>query len=227
MPLRAAGPSLKDIQKLCDEAGLDSHGTKKDLSDRLEKHKEENSCDGYLLNRSMIAATEDETKQNAKNAFEQTLNHEAIEVRAERGNIYVGNLRGLNMGEELRTIKEKIAGQDAKIAQQGATITEQGTKITEQGAEIALLNRDVSTLKLAAQDYIRVRNRFISTFKRDKAKEFNQLDLNIIDSSNVSAHHGDARVDARLFEGIGSRNDRWAFQELYGLHPADIAGIGM
>jgi len=54
-------------------------------------------CDAFLITKSMIAASVDEIKQNAKHAFEHTIKEEGLELRRERGELYMGNLHGLGL----------------------------------------------------------------------------------------------------------------------------------
>ena len=56
------------------------------------------------------------------------------------------------------------------------------------------------------------RNRFISTFKRDKLGTATEADRKIIAGGKAWAHGGDAAVDALLYQGQGpySRRDRVA-----------------
>jgi len=159
-------------------------------------------------------------KQQAKDAFEHTIKEAGPEIKMERGELYVGNLCGLNMGEWLRTAKEEFAGMNAEIASLR-------TQVAQLNDNISTLNEDMSTLEHASQDYKRVRGRFISMFKRDKLEILTPWDKAIIIGSNVSVHDGDAPVDALLYAGVGARSDAFAFEELYGIHPYDVMKISM
>ncbi|PUU74678.1 hypothetical protein B9Z19DRAFT_901143, partial [Tuber borchii] len=73
--------------------------------------------------------------------------------------------------------------------------------------------------------YKLVRNRFISTFKRDKLGLVTKEDRRIIAKGNSQAHGGDAVADARLYEGTARRSDPGDFQKLYGLPPTVVSNL--
>ncbi|RPA92491.1 hypothetical protein L873DRAFT_1709754 [Choiromyces venosus 120613-1] len=216
-------PKLKDLQEQCKAARLDHRGKIAELVQRLKDHKdrkesspedqEDPKCDAILVTQSKVSS-EEETKRDAKDAFGQALEEEELEVKMVMGELYVGNPRGLGLAgvqERLRVLEEKDILKDTKIDSLEKNVTE--------------LNNRVSTLTLAGQDYRRVRNRFISTFKRDKLDDVTQSDLDTIREGNITVHGGDAAVDALLYEGVEGRYDTYTFEELYGMHPADVKKI--
>ncbi|KAG0137738.1 hypothetical protein HOY82DRAFT_473006, partial [Tuber indicum] len=70
-----------------------------------------------------------------------------------------------------------------------------------------------------------LRNRFISTFKRDVLKCGTAQDKTLISEGNEFAHGWDARADARLYSGANCRRDVNAFERLYGLSPETVERI--
>ena len=216
-------PSLRDLRKQCRAAGLEDGGNKQDLVDRLQEHETENFCDAFLVTKAMIAATEAEIKRNAKKAFEDTLQETELEVQRERGELYVGNLRGLGLAglsERMRLVEEEQARTKSELK-------EKYEEVDALKAEVAGLNLSVSTLKLATQDYKRVRARFVSVFKRDILAMKTAWDTFIIDSGNIIVHEGDVLIDALLYDynGVGSRTDFFVFTELYDINPQDVLKI--
>ncbi|PUU82416.1 hypothetical protein B9Z19DRAFT_968195 [Tuber borchii] len=196
-------PGVRDLRKQCKAAGLDTGGKMQDLVDRLKEYEDESFCDAILVTKSKIAATEDDTKENAKNALESTIDEEELEVRRERGQLYVGNLRGLGLvglPERLRILEEQ---------------------------DVSELKASQHLLKLATIDYKRVRGRFVSVYKRDILKIRTAWDKMIIDSGNVSAHEGDALIDALLYEynSVGARPDFFVFIQLYGMNPQEVVKL--
>ncbi|RPB04313.1 hypothetical protein L873DRAFT_1667159 [Choiromyces venosus 120613-1] len=223
-------PKLKDLQEQCKAARLDHRGKipelvqcLKDRKDRKEsspEDQEDPKCDAILVTQSKVSS-EEETKRDAKDAFGQALEEEEIEVKMVMGELYVGNPRGLGLAgvqERLRVLEEKDILKDTNIASLKGKVDSLENNVTE-------LNNRVSTLTLAGQDYRRVWNRFISTFKRDKLDDVTQSDLDIIRESSITVHGGDAAVDALLYEGVEGRYDTYTFEELYGMHPADVKKI--
>ncbi|PUU82432.1 hypothetical protein B9Z19DRAFT_1120757 [Tuber borchii] len=219
---RATGTTAKE-KRQTPAAGLDTGGKMQDLVDRLKEFEDESCCDAILVTKSKIAATEDDTKENAKNAFKSTIDEEELEVRRERGQLYVGNLRGLGLAglpEGLRILEEQ------DVARTGREMV--------KDAELATLKEEVSELKASQQllklttiDYKRVRGRFVSVYKRDVLKIRTAWDKLIIDSGNVRAHEGDALIDALLYEynTIGARPDFFVFVQLYGMNPQEVVKL--
>ena len=84
--------------------------------------------------------------------------------------------------------------------------------------EVGSLGERVSSLTTSLDAYKLLRNRFISTFKRDKLGTA---------GGNAWAHGGDAVVDAMLYRGQGphSRRDLLAYKRLYGFYPLVVLGI--
>ncbi|RPA94596.1 hypothetical protein L873DRAFT_1814133 [Choiromyces venosus 120613-1] len=130
------------------------------------------------------------------------------------GEFYVGNPRGLG-----------LAGVNVEIASLKGKVNSLEGEVKDLKGEVNELRDHVSTLRLAGQEYRRVRNRFISTFKRDKLDGVTQSDIDIIREGNITAHGGDAVVDALLYEGVEGRHDTYVFKELYGMHPSDVKKI--
>ncbi|RPA91705.1 hypothetical protein L873DRAFT_1712766 [Choiromyces venosus 120613-1] len=201
---------LKELQKQCKDAGLDPTGKVPDSPE----NQEDPTCDAILVTQSMIGSVDD-MKRDAHDAFKQTLEVEGLEVREVMGELYVGNPQGLGLAglpDRIRILEAKIAGHEAKI--------------TGHEAKIAELTDYVSMLRHAGPDYKRVRNRYLTVFKRDKLKEtLKQSDRNIIEHGNVTAHSGDAAIDALLYDGTEGRQDPYVFEALYGLHPSDVKKI--
>ncbi|RPA90851.1 hypothetical protein L873DRAFT_1716449 [Choiromyces venosus 120613-1] len=189
---------------------LKDHNTRKEIS---PVDQEDPKCDAILVTQSKVSS-EEGTKRDARDAFGQALGEEELEVKMVMGELYVGNPRGLG-----------LAGVNTEIASLKGKVASLEQKDILKDTEIAKLKDYVSTLRLAGQDYRRVRNRFISTFKRDKLDGVTQSDLDIIREGNITVHRGDAAVDALLYDGIEGRYDTYTFEELYGMHPSDVKKI--
>jgi len=216
-------PTEKQLLQGCEDLGLCSTGTVAQLSERIDSYKisqeistkdaEDPMCDAILVTQSIFGSDED-MKLGAKEAFEHELEKEELEIEHVSGETFVGNRRGL----DLANIKAKINILEARDKDRGDEINDL-RRVTKD------LRARVSVLSLASQDYKRVRHRKISTFKRDNfPDEMEDSDYDIIREVNVIVHEGDAAVDALLYEGEG-RRDGYIFQQLYGLHPADVRTI--
>ena len=197
-------PTKKALQAQCKAAGISRKGRSSKLAQRLWNHRhceqssspeqEDKKCDAILVTRSMVGSGK-QMKRAAKTAFRKVLQEEELKVVRESGEIYVGNTRGLGFGERFRILEGKISE----------------------------LDNSVSILKLAGEDYKRVRRRFISTFVRDKLRNAKQSDHNIIKEVSLVVHGGDASVDALLCDDIEGLDD--IFGKLYGIHPSYVKEI--
>ncbi|KAG0636732.1 hypothetical protein HOY80DRAFT_1087354 [Tuber brumale] len=224
-------PKLKELQKQCRDAILEHSGKVPELIQCLKDHRnrmkysledqEDPTCDPILVTQSIVGNV-DNIMRDAHDALKQTLEVEGLEVREVIGELYVSNLRGLALAglpDCIRILEEKDSRKMAEIAELNAKTTELNAKTTE-------LTDYVSILRHAGPDYKRVRKRYLAVFKRDKLKEiFTQSDWNIIEEGNVTAHLGDAAIDALLYDGAEGLQDSYVFEALYGLHPSDVKKI--
>ena len=94
-------------------------------------------------------------------------------------------------------------------------------------AKITSLEERVTSLTLSLEAYHILRNRFLSTFRRDKLGNATEADFRLISEGNRWAHGGDATADALLYEGRLRlwRVDVSTYEKLYGLDPARVAQI--
>jgi len=190
--------------------------------------------DAILVTESMVCDDED-MKMDAKEALEKELEKE-LEVDYVRGDVYVGNRRGLDLAgmkamlEEHRgkisSLEGKVGSLEGKVGSlegENSSLKDSVGKLQNEGKELAAR---VHTLSLAAEDYKRVRQRFISSFKVLKLPDqVDESDHSLIKGGNFTAHGGDAAVDALLYK-VNGRKDIYAFQQLYALHPTVVRGIG-
>ncbi|RPB02832.1 hypothetical protein L873DRAFT_1732661 [Choiromyces venosus 120613-1] len=150
-------------------------------------------------------------KQDAKDALEQALEEDDLYVEEVKGEHFVGNRHGLT-----------LAGLPKRILE----LEQQATEFTSHRAKVASLEDHVGSLTTSIEAYKLLRNRFISTFKRDKGLvNATEADRKIIAEGNGWAHGGDVVVDALLYQGTEGRRDRLAFEKLYGIMPGDIRVI--
>ncbi|PUU76827.1 hypothetical protein B9Z19DRAFT_1129131 [Tuber borchii] len=91
--------------------------------------------------------------------------------------------------------------------------------------KLSSLDKSVSKLTASLHPYHQTRNRFLSTFKKDKLGTATGDDWKIIAQGSFKPEAGDAATDALLYEGIMSRRDFTTFQKLYGLHPDTVRRI--
>lgn len=153
-------------------------------------------------------------KRDAKDALEQALQEEELHVEDVRGELFVGNRRGLSLATRLRTLERQVD-----------EIPSLKNRVASIGVKNASLEGRVSSLTSSLDAYKLLRNRFTSTFKRDKLGNTTEADRRIIAEGNGWAHGGDAVVDAQLYQGMDGRRDTKAFKKLYGMSPGDVRMI--
>ena len=83
----------------------------------------------------------------------------------------------------------------------------------------------MSSLTCSLDAYKLLRNRFISTFKRDKWENATDRDRKIIGVENSWAHGGDAVVDAQLYQDLNGRREFSAFKKLHRFVPEIVQRI--
>ena len=98
-------------------------------------------------------------------------------------------------------------------------------RIVALETEVGSQGERVSSLTISLEEYKLLRNRFISTFKRDKLRNATDADIRLIAEGNASAHGGDAVADAMLYQ-THRRRDRSAYEQLYGMDPGAVLAIG-
>ena len=98
-------------------------------------------------------------------------------------------------------------------------------QLAELELRLRSVQKGVRSLTAFPSAYHHTRNRFLSTFKKDKLGRATVDDWRIIAQGNVKAEGGDAATDALLYEGTMTRKDFTTFERLYGLHPAIVRNI--
>ena len=88
-------------------------------------------------------------------------------------------------------------------------------QLQDKSREITKLQGAVRTLVKTSDDYLKIRQRFLETFKRD-IKGIDTKGSKSIREGNSKAHNGDAQADAMLFDR-DNRNDGAIYKELYGM----------
>ena len=178
-------------------------------------------CEAILYTESTYG-TDEYTKRKAKKAFELILREEgSIEVANVRGEVAVGNRRGLDLAghsERLRILEDELAllKTEVKSLKEAKSLSEKDNlKLFDQ----------MAILKESCQEYRKIRNRFISVFARDVLNVRTPANKKIIDEGNLKAHGGDISTDALLYEGREKREDSGVFKTLYGINYSEAAKI--
>jgi len=128
--------------------------------------------------------------------------------------------------EELSPHKQKHEEEPSPHKQKHEEERLNQKKILKKHQEELSWNTNVlSYLTVSSKEYMQVRNRFISVFKRDKLHTMESSDYKIITNGNIAADNGDAFADAALYTSLNQRSDGDTFMTLYGLHPELVSSM--
>jgi hypothetical protein len=172
----------------------------------------------FMVVRAEVGNEED-MKKSARENFGKEL--QDLYVEDVQGELVVKNRRGLSLAglpREVALLRQEVASQNQEIASQSR-------EIAAQSVNISSLRNRVDGLTCSLDAYKTLRNRFMSTFKRDKLNIRTTIDKAIIDEGNNWAHGGDAVVDAQLYEGPSGRKDYTTYEKLYGLPPETVVVV--
>jgi len=131
----------------------------------------------------------------------------------------VGNWRGLDLANLSRRLDTEVAALKKNMANMAEEKAKLDLTVQSQEERLRYLLRSDDCYK-------EVRNRYLSTFKRDSLKTHTTTDQEIINSGNLTAHWGDAVVDASLYTEPNGRTDIEVFRSLYGILPDKMEKIG-
>jgi len=177
-------------------------------------------CDAILAAKVTVGDEEDMTME-AMGVLGQALEGDELSVEGEDREMMVGNILGRTYGR-LPPVVEQLTKEKEALEQSAAA---DATLIEKQECQIEDLQAQVRHLTDALGLYRLSRQRYISTFKRDKMKDTNPVDRELIREGSEAVHGGDAHTDAGLYAGVGGRADVTAFQTLYGFLPETVSGF--
>jgi len=182
-------------------------------------------CDVILVSKTAIGNRED-MKAEGKRSLHQALEMNDLCVKDDESELFVANPPGLAYGRlpaHLEEVERKMEAKEKSLD----TITKE---LKSRQDENIVLQTSVHKLTQSLALYRLSRQRFISTFKRDKlgTSSITRADREIIDNGNNLVHGGDANTDAFLYTGtiVGVRRDTSAFTQLYRLRPEIVETLG-
>jgi hypothetical protein len=154
--------------------------------------------------------------------LKEAVDTDQLVVENIRGDMFVGNIAGMEYAQakaDSRPLRDrtKALEESTKALQEEV----QQLKIRVEHTDMRMMNMEASI-----DGFRDFRNRFISTYKRDKLSLVEESDHWFIRSGNRFAHEGNFKRDAELYEGMSGRKDDWVFTELYGIDPATVRKIG-
>ncbi len=147
----------------------------------------------------------------------------AIDVGEYRGigedKLGYGNDTGLGVLEEIEEAKAHRTRQDKKMKALQEEFEMMKVEQAAMKVKQAASDAEIRSLAAASEGYLLIRERFLSTFRRDILGDTSHQSA--IVAGNQAAHHGDAETDALLYEK-GRRSDRHLYYRIYGLAPEQI-----
>lgn len=166
-----------------------------------------------LYDEMQIDTSHHDLVQQANSTMARALTSASLEA-SENSTLYGNGLR-VKMIQEKDAMDEKMARLEVKMDKMfgetsalKATIANLEKTVAERGLETDLL-------KICSDGYLAIRSRYIDVYRRDILQVSDVSPANIR-SGNQAAHHGDAFVDAMLYER-GLRNDSHILSKIYGL----------
>ncbi|KAG5296753.1 hypothetical protein I7I48_05670 [Histoplasma ohiense] len=149
--------------------------------------------------------------ERAEEALLDSVNKEELQFTMVNGNPIVTNTRALKYAE---------SHFNRPILEDRLNATESRLSDIENKLELAECR--ISDLEKSVFDHKAVRNRFISTYKRDILSDDTEKDKVTIKTGNHFVHGGDCKRDAELYEAPALRRDFDIYIKLYGLHPGIV-----
>ena len=150
-----------------------------------------------------------------------------------------GNSLGHKLLEDHEALKAEIARAAAHRDWMTRDLAETKRGLAETNRKLAGTERDLTVWKArstalearqgvqgrAIEGYLKIRNRFIDTFRRDILSMRNAQGRQNIEAGNMAAHDGDAITDAILFTS-GDRSDTFIFPLIYGISAEQVLELG-
>lgn len=183
---------------------------------------EDLKCEAILVTVVETGVDPDKMKTDAKDSLEAALKKD-LDIRTENMVLTIGNERGLQKASKLQELEREEQVSKAKIHSLEKKLEDLITQTETEERSNEILKGRVSGLLESLDTYWLLRNRFISSFKRDKEKNATPSDISIIKAGNSWAHGGDVVADAKLYTtATKRRTDPEMFKKLYGFLPAVI-----
>ena len=232
--------SLQKLREECKALGLSTGGNRAQISERLKAHKAQAptgdctrpGCEhvNSIIVNPIEYQDDDGMVTEARVALRTASENDEIQPESIRGSIFVGNQEGLRFAEQYSKTEaieqELLALKESFRAAEEKRDAEREKRDAERDNLMNLVDNLTNLVEMLQQGnttLMEMRNRFISTFKRDKTtSQLDLLDRGWISSGNVIAHAGSSKFDSTLYNNKG-RQDIGVYKQLYGLHPAIVA----
>ncbi|PUU76824.1 hypothetical protein B9Z19DRAFT_1087521 [Tuber borchii] len=210
----------RELQAACKASGIRAIGSRQDFIERLKSYKSEKDTE---FQPSRVDRAENRDQEAIPELATSSLAPvgQAWDPAGETSDQVVRRRRGL-CSEDIPALMEAIEKERTALAE---AIESTNKGFAKLRLELRSVDKFVSSLTASLHPYHQTRNRFLSTFKKDKLGTATGDDWKIIAQGSFKPEAGDAATDALLYEGITGRRDFTTFQKLYGLHPDMVRKI--
>ena len=224
--------TLQELRAECKSLGLSTQGVKSVLMRRLKVHIETppepvgpvsppNSSEWVdaIAVEPIELGDEEEMVAKARSALRSASERDPMQIENFRGEIFVGNTRGMKYAEKMAESKA-LESRLSNLEESHQSL--QDRFVEEQ----ARLLKRINNLESNNTTFLAIRNRFLSVFKRTKYGEgaLNGTDEKWISGGNNVAHGGNAKFDSTLY--TTERKDYNVYKTLYGIHPSIVNSLG-
>jgi hypothetical protein len=220
--------SLHELKERCRALGLSSGGNKMQLIRRINAHQAattvesspECECEAQaIIAKPIKLQGDDEMISEARLVLQNASQQDRLQSE---NFVFVGNEGGLRYAD--KTVQaDSMEAQLLSVKQRLSNIeAERLVERDERSVERNRLLERIEVLEKSSSTLSEMRNRFLTFYKRDKMrKELDASDESFIAAGNATAHGGNAKYDAKLYDG--GRKDYHVYTKIYGLHPAVVS----
>ena len=159
--------------------------------------------------------TEEDEQEGLEAATE-----DALRPASEDGEPARGPYRGQTLMSQIDQLMHVVTENGNRLKSLRSMVIALESEYASDRKRLAALQQQFTGFAESLPHYKLLRNRFISSFVRDKLNKATEFDIKIIGEGNPSewALGGDMVCDAQLY-GEGGRIDHTVFKQLYGFFP--------
>ncbi|OJD10188.1 hypothetical protein AJ78_08695 [Emergomyces pasteurianus Ep9510] len=233
-------PTVKELRIQLRALGLSSTGRKAALEQRLQTAQVKSvtpsdstlstpgsHCDAFVA--AEIEVGDPAVMiEHAEEALLHSINKDQLQYTMVKGNPTVTNTRAVRYIEShynRQMLEDRFKAVEARLKASESLLKASQSHLADVENELKSATCRISDLEESVPELKDVRNRFISTFKRDILLNDTETDRAIIRTGNRSVHGGNCKRDAELYKAPSLRRDFDIYIKLYGLHPEIVRSL--
>jgi len=156
---------------------------------------------------------------DARRRLKSTADNADMEMEMIHDTTFIGNMEGLSYARQVDSLQARLSRVEKRLDNTEKELGDTKLELGETKLRVIDLEESVGFYGI-------LRNRFLSTFKRDKLQNATPADIGLVATGNVWAYEGNASRDADLYQLLGRRTDFSTYKALYGLHHSVARDIG-